>query len=122
MMRSMHLTAHSRSRPDGGAGCGITRTTSLLVQVETTSYALVDNKAVAASSRLHLQNAAARKTYYNLPMEQLHAPILGGCCAGHGQQPCLRPLRQLEGAAKETCRYDLLRYPQGQRIPTQRMA
>jgi hypothetical protein len=25
----------------------------------------------------HLQNAAARKTYYNLPMEQLHAPVLG---------------------------------------------
>lgn len=47
------------------------------MQVDATSYALVDNKAVAASSRLHLQNAAARKTYYNLPMEQLHAPILG---------------------------------------------
>lgn len=70
-------------------GCGVVmmlpwrfphdiNTFSLCAQVDSTSYALVDNRAVAASSVQHLQNAAARKTYYNLPLEQMHAPALGG--------------------------------------------
>jgi pre-mRNA-processing factor 17 len=46
-------------------------------EVDASAFALVDNRAVAASSVQHLQAATARKTYYNLPVEQLHAPIVG---------------------------------------------
>lgn len=65
----------------------VTLTPSLRAQVDSTAYALVDNKAVAACSVQHLQNAAARKTYYNLPLEQLHAPILGGWTSFNGAEP-----------------------------------
>lgn len=57
-----------------------------LPQVDASSYALVENRAVHSSSVLHLQPASARKTYYNLPVEQMHAPIIGA-------QPCLPPWR-----------------------------
>lgn len=53
-----------------------------LPQVDASSYALVENRAVHSSSVLHLQPSSARKTYFNLPVEQMHAPIIGA-------KPCL---------------------------------
>lgn len=45
--------------------------------VDSTGLALVDGKAVPLSDALHLQPAAARSIQYNLPIEQMHAPVLG---------------------------------------------
>lgn len=46
-------------------------------EVNATSYALVDNRAVEASKVQHLQPATARKTYVNLPLSQMHAAVVG---------------------------------------------
>ncbi|GAB4821604.1 hypothetical protein N2152v2_008650 [Parachlorella kessleri] len=45
--------------------------------VDTTGLALLDNRAVPVGDALHLQDAAVRQVKYNLPLEQMHAPVLG---------------------------------------------
>lgn len=45
--------------------------------VNTAGLALVENKAVAVGDALHLVPASARQVRYNLPLEQMHAPVLG---------------------------------------------
>lgn len=46
-------------------------------EVETAGLQLVGKSAVPVQQALHLQAAAARKVMYNLPVEQMHAPIVG---------------------------------------------
>lgn len=46
-------------------------------QVDTAGFALVDNRATTLGNALHLQPASARMIKYNLPVDQMHAPIYG---------------------------------------------
>ncbi|PSC68216.1 Pre-mRNA-processing factor 17, partial [Micractinium conductrix] len=46
-------------------------------EVETAGMQLVAGSAVPVGQALHLQSAAARKVMYNLPVEQMHAPVVG---------------------------------------------
>ena len=72
-------------------------------QVDASSYALVENRAVHSSSVLHLQPSTARKTYYNLPAEQMHAPIIGGKPGPHPWR-AVKPLsRRPRGQAERIC-------------------
>lgn len=48
-----------------------------VLQVDASSFALLDNRAVESSQVQHLQPATARKTYVNLPLEQMHAAVVG---------------------------------------------
>lgn len=46
-------------------------------EVDTTGLALVENQAVAVGDAVHLMPASARAVAYNLPLEQMHAPVVG---------------------------------------------
>lgn len=46
-------------------------------EVDTTGLVLYGDQAVAASSIRRLQDPTARKVMYNLPIEDMHAPLLG---------------------------------------------
>ncbi|PRW45460.1 pre-mRNA-processing factor 17-like isoform X1 [Chlorella sorokiniana] len=59
--------------------------------VETAGLQLVKGQAVPAGQALHLQHAAARQVMYNLPVEQMHAPVMGP--AHHNQKSALAGLR-----------------------------
>lgn len=47
------------------------------MQVDSRGIVLYDNMPVSASGLRRLQDPAARKVMYNLPVEDLHAPIVG---------------------------------------------
>lgn len=76
-----HVTAELRPIP----------TVSAAPSVDTTGMVLYDNKAQSLGDVRKLQSAATRKVMYNLPVEDMHAPVLGpshpyqkdGLAAGH---------------------------------------
>lgn len=45
--------------------------------VDTAGLALVEGRAAPVGEAVHLLPAAARSVKYNLPLEQMHAPVLG---------------------------------------------
>lgn len=60
-------------------------------EVEVAGLQLVKGQAVPVGQALHLQPAAARKVMYNLPVEQMHAPVVGPLHAN--QKDLLQGLR-----------------------------
>ncbi|KIY91687.1 hypothetical protein MNEG_16277 [Monoraphidium neglectum] len=72
------------SGSSGGAGAGAGAAVGLLGKglstapaVDTTGLALVDNRAVASASTRMLLPANAKEVQYNLPYQDLAAPVMG---------------------------------------------
>jgi hypothetical protein len=51
----------------------------VVLQVDTTGMMLFDNQAVATADHRRLLDPSARSVNYNLPYEQMAAPLVGGC-------------------------------------------
>mmetsp|Transcript_18506 Transcript_18506/g.51945 ORF Transcript_18506/g.51945 Transcript_18506/m.51945 type:complete len:569 (-) Transcript_18506:353-2059(-) len=62
---------------DAGPSMPLSTAVQAAPEVDTTGLTIYDNKAVSASSTRHLQAPTTRKTMYNTPYEDMHAPALG---------------------------------------------
>ncbi|KAF5834400.1 WD40-repeat-containing domain protein [Dunaliella salina] len=62
---------------EAGPSMPLSTTVQAAPDVDTTGLTIYDDKAVSASSTRHLLAPTTRKTIYNAPYEDMHAPALG---------------------------------------------